>query len=100
EDAVDLRRDLQQAIEQVRVVGVDCTGAERRTRKAVEHGSTPQRRRAPFGAPAYFFSSRALRWPVLADFSPANGFSLRIIHGYFGHLPSSHGWSGWFSCRT
>ncbi len=42
----------------------------------------------------------ALLWPVATDFSPANGLSLRIIHGYFGQSPVSHGWSGWFSSST
>ncbi len=42
----------------------------------------------------------ALLWPVATERSPANGFSLRIIHGYFGQLPASHGCSGWFSCST
>ena len=37
---------------------------------------------------------------IVTERSPANGFSLRIIHGYFGQLPASHGCSGWFSCST
>ncbi len=43
----------------------------------------------------------ALVCPVTADFSPANGFSLRIAAGYLGHfLPLSHGWSGALVCNT
>ncbi len=47
--------------------------------------------------------SLSFRWtaaPLAGDFSPANGLSLRMAQGYFGHSPVSQGCRGSLSCRT
>src|SRR5690606_31950560 len=48
----------------------------------------------------HLLSMIALRWPVAADFSPANGLSLRIAQGYFVQLPLCQGCCGALSSST
>lgn len=61
-------------------------GAARPTDRPFTHKKAPQCDCGAFmcepdAAWNYLRFIVALRMPVVADFSPANGFSLRIIHG-------------------